>query len=162
VGAQIIRAMDWPDKDIIADQVEKALPPELRTQNKDQQDDPAQLKQVLQQAMGQIQQLTSALQESSNAAEIEQRKQEWETLRTQITQETALAIAQLKTGSDEAKFINEKMFTRLEQMFMELQAQTIGSPSSSAPASAAGNPPAAAPQIPPSGANTPPGVGIGQ
>lgn len=158
---QMVRAQDWPEKDLIADQLEKAQPPELRTEKQDQpKEDPEQLKGVIGQMSQQIQLLSKLVTEATDKNNAEERKQEWETLRTQIHEETALAIADLKTGSDEAKFMNDKMFARLDQIFAALEPQTTGQqPKESAPASAA--PSAPAQPVPPQGANTPAEVGIG-
>lgn len=160
VGAvpMMIRSMDFPGKDGVAAQVEKSLPPELREQDPNQQQDsPEKLKASLGQAMQQIELLSKALTEATDTHNKEHMKEMFETFRTQMVQETALAIAQLKTGSQEAMMLNQQIFAELERVRALVEPQTVGAPEkSSSPA------PAAAPSSPlPSGEVTPAGVGTG-
>lgn len=72
-GDKIIRAMDWPDADEIADRVQKTLPPELQDKPPEQQQQiPPQVQQVLQQAAQEIQQLQQALQEAQSGIALKQ------------------------------------------------------------------------------------------
>jgi hypothetical protein len=127
-GPQMVRAMDWPGKEAIAAQLEKAQPPELRD-TKDGEEN-AQLKaQELQtqlaQAAAMVQQLTAALQESSNEKSIAREKEMWATLRTQMQEENKAAIAQLNAGSREAQFMNEKLFAEMERMRAILEGALV-------------------------------------
>jgi hypothetical protein len=67
-GDKMIRAMDWPDADEIADRVARTIPAEIRDDPNDQgqQQLPPQVQQVLQQAQQQIQQMQQALQEAQS------------------------------------------------------------------------------------------------
>lgn len=73
-GDKMIRAMDWPDADEIADRVAKTLPPELQDKdpNEQQQQLPPQVQQALQQAAQEIQQLQQALQEAQSGMAVKQ------------------------------------------------------------------------------------------
>ena len=67
-GDKIVRSMDWPNADEIADRLEKTLPPGLQ-ESKDQEGAPPlppQVIQTLQQSGQEIQQLQQALQEASS------------------------------------------------------------------------------------------------
>lgn len=72
-GDKMIRAMDWPDADEIADRVAKTLPPELR--DEDEQGPPQlppEVEQTLQQASQEIQSLRQALQEAQSGIQAKQ------------------------------------------------------------------------------------------
>lgn len=70
-GDKIVRSMDWPGADEIADRLEKTLPPGIKDDGKDQpQQIPPQVQQVLQQAAQEIQQLQQALQEAQSGAAV--------------------------------------------------------------------------------------------
>ncbi len=151
-GPIIIREMDFPGKEKIAAQLEKAMPPELRTQDPNSPE--AQIPQIAQdkinQATQMVQQLTAVVHELSDKKSSEREKEIWDTFREQMRQETALAIADLKTGSQEAQYLNDRLFAELEHIRATLQPQTVdgGQPAavnSPAPASAA----PAAPAQPP-------------
>jgi hypothetical protein len=75
-GDKMIRAMDWPDADEIADRVAKTLPPELQDKDpnapEEQQQLPPQVQQALQQAAQEIQQLQQALQEAQSGMAVKQ------------------------------------------------------------------------------------------
>lgn len=70
-GDKMIRAMDWPDADEIAERVAKTIPPQLRDDETEQQAQlPPQVMQVLQQAQMEIQQLQQALQEAQSGVAV--------------------------------------------------------------------------------------------
>jgi Phage P22-like portal protein/LAGLIDADG-like domain len=75
-GDKMIRAMDWPDADEIADRVAKTLPPELQDKDpnapEEQRQLPPQVQQALQQAAQEIQQLQQALQEAQSGMAVKQ------------------------------------------------------------------------------------------
>ena len=65
-GDEVVRAMDWPEADKIADRIKRTMPPELVADEDEQQAAlPPQTQQLLQQASEHIQQLQQALQEAS-------------------------------------------------------------------------------------------------
>lgn len=154
-GPQIVRQMDWPGKDAIAAQLEKAMPPELREEDPNApKDSPEQLKATLTQAMQQIQILSKALSEATDKNSAEHQKESFETFRTQMVQETALAIAQLKTGSQEAMMLNQQIFAELATLRAKLEPQTVDASGKPAPSAAPSSPAPAAEE-------TPAGVGSG-
>jgi hypothetical protein len=172
-GPLIIRSMDWPEKDAIAAQLEKTLPPELRAPNPDApKDDPEQLKQGIAQLTQQNQVMAQMLTKLSDKHESDYQKEIFDTFRTQMTGEFNLAIAMLKTKSQEAAALNAEIFEEMKRVRAVAegliqaggQTQQPGQPPTSlgAPESAAAPPSASAPQVPPQGANTPVGVGTGQ
>lgn len=120
----IVRQMDFPGKDSIADRLKKALPPQLVN---DQQGQPSP---ELQQAMQQIDLLTKALNEATNETNRDRMKEEWATLREQMKQETALAVAELKDGSTNIQFLTQQLFQELQSVREALTAKTIGDTSS--------------------------------
>lgn len=66
-GADIIvRNLDWPQADQLADRFKKMLPPELRDDEDQQGQIPPHVQQVLQQAAQEIQQLQQQLQEAQS------------------------------------------------------------------------------------------------
>ncbi len=156
-GPTIVKSFDWPGKDAIAAQLEKAMPPELRTQDPDDPNkpDPQEQEQKLQQMQGMIQQLSEALHTATDQTEMTRIKEEAATFRTQMQQETALAIAQIKAGTEEGKFMNERIFAELERVRMALEPKaTQGEKPKSSAASEPAAPQPSSPQ-----ANTPGGVG---
>jgi hypothetical protein len=166
----LIRQQDWPGKDGLAAQIEKTLPEELRQPDPNKpKDDPEQLKAVIAQMSGQIQTLSKLVTEATDKHNSEERNQEWETFRTQMVQETQLAINAMKVGSQEAQFLNQQIFAELQRVREMLAPKTVesdGSTKSSAPSGAPAAPAApVAPQPsstpPPGGEATPAEVGIG-
>lgn len=151
-GPQIVRAQDWAGKDIIADQMEKAMPPELRTPDDSQ---PPQIPPEAQQMITNLQQLAQQLTEHLKAATDEtakeRMKQEFETYRTQMTQETNLAIASMKNASAEAGVLVKEIFEEYKRVQMAAEPEVLGgSKPESAPAPAA---PQVSPEVgvPPAG-----------
>jgi hypothetical protein len=67
-GDKIVRSMDWPGADEIADRLEKTLPPGIAEEKDDQQQQqlPPQVTQALQQVSQEIQQLQQQLQQSES------------------------------------------------------------------------------------------------
>jgi len=140
---QIIQEFDFAHKDAIIDQLEKAMPPGLRTQGDgDQGPNPHQLYAQNQQLQALIQQLTQALHQATdkNAAEMQraQMKEIMETFRTELTNETNRFIAMLKAGSNEAKFLGDKLFTEAERVSAAAEPKFIqnGQPSGAQTSSA--------------------------
>jgi hypothetical protein len=166
-GPQMVRAMDWPDKEAIAAQMEKAMPPELRTQDEEStQEQAQQLQQQLGQAVALIEQLTAKLQEANSVAETERMKELFATFRTQLQEENKLAIANLNSGSREAEFLTKELFNEIRAMRASVEQQLLAGQQEDSPArgsvqTAARDDAAAPPQIPGSALpqETPGGVG---
>lgn len=159
-GPQVVRELDFPGKDAIAAQMEKAMPPELRQPDPNAPQIPPEAQQQMGQMQQMIQQLSQALTAATDKSTVQERKQAWETFRSQMTNETQLAIASVKTASQEAKFLNEKIFEELERIRASLQPELTGQPlappSSASQASAA--PQAQAPAQPQSPVGSPVGA----
>jgi hypothetical protein len=98
----------------------------------------------------QIQVLSQALNEATEKHNQEDRKQEWETFRTHLQTETQLAIAQLKTGSQEAIELNNMVMDEMRRL-REMWEQQLMQPKSDSGAgpSPQAQPPVPAPQVPP-------------
>ena len=75
-GDKVVRAMDWPGADEIAERIAKTIPPELlEDEDKpEQQQIPPEVMQIMQQAQSHIQELEAALQEASQGIEKERIK----------------------------------------------------------------------------------------
>ena len=103
-GDKIVRAMDWPDADEIAKRLERTIPPEIRDEPQDgeQQQLPPQVMQVLQQAQGEIQQLQQALQESQSGMEKARLDAESKAQLAQLDAQVKLQLAQMSNASAEA------------------------------------------------------------
>lgn len=79
-GDKVVKAMDWPGADEIAERIERAIPPEIKG-NEDgeqhgEQQLPPELQQQLQQMQGYIQQLEGALMEAKSGVDRERIKAE--------------------------------------------------------------------------------------
>ena len=75
-GDKVVRAMDWPGAEEIAERIAKTIPPELlEDEDKpEQQQIPPEVMQIMQQAQSHIQELEAALQEASQGIEKERIK----------------------------------------------------------------------------------------
>lgn len=147
----LVNEFDFPGKDKLKAQLEKILPPNLQAPDPDAPPIPAAFTAQAAEMQKQIGLLSSALHEATDKSNLErlkqqaegdreQRREEWETLRTQMTQEVNLAIASMKTGSDEAKFVNQQVFEELQSwrnVFQQLLTQPP-QPSSAGPQAAGG------------------------
>lgn len=72
-GDKMVRAMDWPEADKIADRLEKMVPAELKEEEGDQpQQLPPEVQQVLEQASMRIEELQNALQEAQSGVAAKQ------------------------------------------------------------------------------------------
>jgi hypothetical protein len=139
-GPQIIRAMDWPDKDIIAKQLEKSMPEALRPPDPNAPPMPPEMQQAQAQAQQMIQQLTQALNAANDKTAFERMKQEYATFRTQLQQETALATAELKNKSAESVQLNRELFAELRGLRAALEPKLFTGPGQS-PQPGTGTPP---------------------
>lgn len=74
-GDKVVRAMDWPGAEEIAERIAKTIPPELLDKDgRETPQIPPEVMQIMQQAQGHIQQLEAALQEASQGVEKERIK----------------------------------------------------------------------------------------
>jgi hypothetical protein len=148
-GPMIIREMDFPGKDAIAAQLEKTLPPELREPDENAPPIPPEAKDMMAKMQQQIQILSKLLQEATDAHAIEDRKQMWDTLRTQMHEEVQLAAAEMKAGVEQSKVLSQEIFKELERIYMRLDPALSASPGGSAQSVQPG-------QMQPSSVATPP------
>lgn len=133
-GDLIVKSLDWPGKDALAARLEKGLPPQFKDPDQDA-DMPPEAMAKIQQMQGLVQQLTEALHQATDKTELERMKQEYETQRTLLVQQTNIAINEMKVGSQEAQFLNEKVFNEMESMKQLLLQHLGGGPGGPAPAS---------------------------
>lgn len=137
-GDIMVKEMDWPGKDAIANRLEKALPPGLQDADPDAPPIPPEFQQKLAQLQDMVQKLSQALHVASDKTEQERTKQEWETYRQEQTDATNRFIAMLKVGSDEAKTLNQELFVELRRIQAKIDpeldpnAVQPGQPSSAA------------------------------
>ncbi len=120
-GPMIIREQDWPGADAIASQMENAMPPELRPQDKNAPPIPPEFQNQMAQAMAQIQALTQALHAATDKNETQRMKEEFNLLRTEMTNTSNQIIALINTKSSEAQFLNEKQFQEAERLRAKLE-----------------------------------------
>lgn len=76
-GDKVVQSMDWPGAEEIAERIARTIPPEIRDDPEDgqqQQPMPPQVQQFIQQAQAHIQQLEHALQESQSGIDKERVK----------------------------------------------------------------------------------------
>jgi hypothetical protein len=98
VGDLIVRNMDWPQAQEMADRLKKMLPQQL--QGGDQSDPEAQLQQAqaqLQQFAQQHDLLVKALQDATDRIKTDQVKQQAQVQIAQLNNETKIAIAEIST-----------------------------------------------------------------
>jgi len=150
-GPQVIKALDFPDKDVIAAQYEKAMPPQLQSKDDGEGPNLQALQQQNMQMQAMIQQMSQLLTEATDKKEFERMKQEYDTFREQMRQETALAVNAMKTGSDEAKFLNQRVFEEMERIRLSLEGFVTSVHTTPVPPPGGG-------QVPPQGT---PGGGVG-
>lgn len=119
-GPEIVRAMDWPNADQIADALERALPPQLQ-KPVDQQDIPPQVQVALQQSEQAIQQLQAQLEQASQALQEADAKLASKDADIQIKQ----ADLQLKTQTARQDAELEMAKIHLEQRKLSLEEQKV-------------------------------------
>jgi hypothetical protein len=68
-GDKVVKAMDWPGAEEIAERIERTIPPEVKGEEAEQTELPPEVQQQLQQMQGYIQQLEQAMQEANNGLE---------------------------------------------------------------------------------------------
>lgn len=128
----IVEAMDFPMHQAFAARLKKLLPANLQDPDPNNTPDPAVMQQQVAQMQQMIQQLTQALHAATDKNELEKMKQVMETFRTELTNETNRFIAELKAGSDNAKFLGDKLFTEADRVRQaaekEFEASSEGAP----------------------------------
>jgi seryl-tRNA synthetase len=97
-----IRNMDWPGARAIADQAEKTLPPELRTNRPEgQMPSPEEMMERLQQAQGKEEEMMQVIQGLQKAVQDEQVKAEAEMAKQQQADQVKMQIEQAKVQASE-------------------------------------------------------------
>jgi hypothetical protein len=110
-GDKIVRAMDWPGADEIADRLEKTIPPQL-LENKDEEQNkqplPPQVQQALQQAAQEIQQLQQALQEAQSPIAVKQAEGQNKLEIAKMEAQRAMAELQSKQETEQARIESQE------------------------------------------------------
>jgi hypothetical protein len=104
----IVKSMDWPGSDILAERIKKSLPPQITADDKDQKAIPPQVQQQMQQLSQQNQMLVQELNKTSQL--IEQKSLELASKeRIALSQQkTQLAIELMKHNQKDSQFIFDK------------------------------------------------------
>ncbi len=147
-GDLMVQQMDWPGAQAISDRLKKALPPGMADDDQGDNPIPPQAQAQIQQLTQQNQQLTQAVNELSDKTALERMKQEYETLRAQMSGEVTLAVAAMKDATAQSSMLTGKIFEELERVRMKLEPELAGATQGSAAQ------PAAAPQPTLAGAQT--------
>jgi len=150
----LVKEFDFPGAEKISAQLEKLLPPALQTPDPDSPPDPNQLQSQIGILTQQNQQLLAALKEASDKFNLEAMKQLHADWRNQQTQEVQLALGLSRTGSEEIKFLFDRMFSEMEQLRQQVAAGSPGTP-----ATPGVNSPPATPTLPPTAGGQTPSVG---
>ena len=115
-GDLLVRNMDWPGAEQIAERLYKMLPPQL--QDQDTQDPKKALmgaQATVQQLQQQLQQATQILQQQHEIIQTEQVKQAAETEREAKRLETQIVIAKINASKDLDKAAADRMIAEFEQ-----------------------------------------------
>lgn len=140
VGDIMIRNMDWPGADDIADRLKTMLPPQIQQaeSQKEGQQIPPQVQQAIQMAQQQIQQLQQVIQQQQQALQDKQGEQQKMQIDAQVAQMNAnnsalkLQIDQFNAETNRIKVMQEAQpqdtgieaaKLQLEQMKLELEAR---------------------------------------
>ena len=70
-GDEVVKSMDWPGAQTIADRIRKTIPPEFLAEDGQGQDLPPEVKQIMDQAAQHIQELEKQLQEAASGERVE-------------------------------------------------------------------------------------------
>lgn len=70
-GDEVVKSMDWPGAQTIADRIRKTIPPEFLAEDGQGQDLPPEVKQMMDQAAQRIQELEKQLQEAASGERVE-------------------------------------------------------------------------------------------
>lgn len=110
-GDKVVKAMDWPGAEEIAERIERTIPPEIRQSEEDQQGQPLQLppevQQQMQQADQHIQQLTQALQEAQSGIDKEK-------IKAQSAENVARINAESKQDVEELKGMIQMLLAKMQ------------------------------------------------
>jgi hypothetical protein len=68
-GDKVVKAMDWPGAEEIAERIERTIPPEIKGEEAEQAELPPEVQAQLQQMQGYIQQLEQAVQQADSGLE---------------------------------------------------------------------------------------------
>lgn len=104
----IVRNMDWPGSDLLADRIKKTLPPNITADDKDQKAIPPQVQQQLQQMSQVIQGLTQELNKSAQIMEQKSLELASKERIALMQQKTQLAIELMKHNQKDSQFIFDK------------------------------------------------------
>jgi hypothetical protein len=110
-GDKIVRSMDWPGADEIADRLEKTIPPQLLENKDDEQNKqplPPQVQQALQQAAQEIQQLQQALQEAQSPIAVKQAEGQNKLEIAKMEAQRAMAELQSKQETEQARIESQE------------------------------------------------------
>lgn len=125
-GDLIVKAMDWPGAQAMADRIKKSLPPGLADDDQGDNPVPPQAQAQIQQLTQQNQQLTQAVNELSDKTALERMKQEYETLRAQMSGEVTLAVAAMKDATAQSSMITNEIFQEMKLIRAQLQPELFG------------------------------------
>lgn len=119
-GDKVVRSMDWPGAEEIAERIAKTIPPEIRGNEGDEQPDQAnmvqtpqgpipaeQAGQVLAQLMQQVQQMGQALQEAQAGTDREQ-------IKAQAAIEVARINAESRGDAEELKGVIQLLLAKIQ------------------------------------------------
>ena len=115
-GDLLVRNMDWPGAEQIAERLYKSLPPQL--QDQDIQDPKKALmgaQATVQQLQQQLQQATALIQQQHEIIQTEQVKQSAESQREAKRLETQIVIAKINASKDLDKAAADRMIAEFEQ-----------------------------------------------
>lgn len=128
-GDLVVKAMDWPGSEALAERLQAALPPELRPKDEKRQGpDPQQLQAALAQMSQQHEQMTAVIHEQANELESKQAELASRERIAQMQEETkrAIAIAQLNQAEGLAVLRNELDAIKLDVQHRHQAEQQAG------------------------------------
>lgn len=124
-GDEVVRAMDWPESDKIADRIKKTLPPELTADDDEegaQAPLPPETQKLIAQATQHIEQLQMALQETTQKLQEAENTSNTELQKELIKAQSAENIARINT---ENKFDVEELKGWLAMQLQMLQPPPV-------------------------------------
>jgi Phage P22-like portal protein len=125
VAPHIVEEMDWPGKDKIAAALKKVLPPNLQDPDPDAPARSPQDQKTMDDMNAMILQLTTAVHALSDKAIIQERKEQWETFRGDMDNQVKLAVADIAAKNEQAMYLNDKIFERLERTLARLEDNNV-------------------------------------
>lgn len=135
-GPDVVRAMDWPGADQIADALERALPPQLQKPVEENELPPQvrmtieQQQQAIQQLEQQIQQAAQALQEAdakiaSKEADIQLKQAELQFKAQDARQDAELELAKIQLEQRKIALEEQKIALEAHKLQAEIAAQEV-------------------------------------